>query len=222
MKRLLIPYLLIFVLLPGCASLQAKREVVDNTFYSSSNPKIQIKISPEYKYLGEVRDTGSRQAVSSTRMLTHRAKWYVFVNSDTHKAKRMLSIRIERTETQYISDLFSYVKSYYERGTCELGGQSFQYCSLLIYPGMDGAVTRFVTDQGYVVPKCVLTKSFKKVYGAKGNILVDISYMVAPPISGYVCTSWGPDSTLWPSQREYIEQFQKNAETSFEILKSGS
>jgi hypothetical protein len=221
MKKLFFYYLLILGVLGGCASLQAKREVVDNTFYSSSNPKIQIKISPEYKYLGEVGDTGSRQAAGSTRMLTHRAKWYVFVVSDASKVNRAVYIRIERTETQYTSDLFSYVKSYYERGTCELGGRNFQYCSLLIYPSMSGAATRFVTDQGYVVPRCVLTKSFKKVYGAKGNILLEIEYLEAPPISGYVCTSWGPDSTLWPSQREYIEQFQKNAETSFEILKSG-
>ena len=220
MKRLLLPCLLIFVLLSGCASLQAKREVIDNTLYSSSNPKIQVKVSPEFKYLGEIKDTGDRQADSSTRMLTHRAKWYVFVVSDASKVNRAVSIRIERTETYYVSDLFSYVKSSYERGTCELGGRNFQYCSRLIYPGMNSSVTRFVSDQGYVLPRSVLSKSYKKVYGAKGNILVDITYLEVPPISGYVCNSWAPNSTLTHSQREYIEQFKRNSETSFKILKS--
>jgi hypothetical protein len=218
MKRLMIPCFLIFVLLPGCASLQAKREVIDNTLYSSSNPKIQIKISSEFKYIGEIKDTGARQADSSTRMLTHRAKWYVFVDSDASRVNRMVSIRIERTETHYVSDLFSYVKSSYERGTCELGGRNFQYCSRLIYPGMDHPVTRFVSDQGYVIPTCVLSKSFKKVYGAKGNILVDIKYLEDPSNLPYDCRAWKPDYPLLEGQKAYLEQFNKNCESSFAVL----
>jgi hypothetical protein len=220
MKRLLLPCLLIFVLLSGCASLQAKREVIDNTFYSSSNPKIQIKVSPEFKYIGETKDTGDRQAASSTRMLTHRAKWYLFVDSDASRVNRAVSIRVERTETYYISDLFSQVKSSYEKGTCELGGQNFQYCSRLFYPGMSGPVTRFVSDQGYVIPKCVLFKSYKKVYGAKGNILVDITYLEDPAASNlsYDCKAWKPDYPLLEDQKEYREQFNANCDKSFEVL----
>jgi outer membrane biogenesis lipoprotein LolB len=75
MKRLLISSLLIFFLLPGCASLQTKREVVANTLYSSSNPKIQVKVIPEFEYLGEMKDTSERQAVDSTTMLINRADW---------------------------------------------------------------------------------------------------------------------------------------------------
>jgi len=212
-------YLFILTILGGCASLQAKREVVDNTLYSSSNPKIQIKVSPELKYIGETKDTGQRQADASTRMLTHRVKWYVFVDSDASRVNRMVSIRIERTETYYVSDLFSYVKSSYERGTCELGGRNFQYCSRLIYPGMDRPVTRFVSDQGYVIPRCVLLKSFKKVYGAKGNILVGINYIEDPPSNlPYDCKAWKPDYPLLEDQKEYLEQFIANSDKAFEVI----
>ena len=41
-------YLLILTILGGCASLQAKREVFENTFYSSY-PEIQIKVSSEFE-----------------------------------------------------------------------------------------------------------------------------------------------------------------------------
>jgi hypothetical protein len=218
MKRLLISSLLIFFLLPGCASLQTKREVVDNTLYSSSNPKIQVKVSPEFEYLGEMKDTSERQAVDSTTMLINRADWYVFVDSDGHKATRAVSIRIERTQTQYISDLFGRRKHFYEKGTCKLGGRNFQYFSHLIYPNMRHLVTRFVAEKGYVLPRCVIAKEFAQVYGAKGNILVDITYL-EDPSNLYHCKFWSPDNPLSEDQRAYLEQFNERCESSFAVLK---
>jgi hypothetical protein len=125
MKRLIIPYLLIFVLLSGCASLQAKREVVDNTFYSSSNPKIQIKLSPEFKYIGETKLTSERQAIDSTTMLKYRSNYYLFVDSDGSTVNRAVFIKTERISTRYTSDMLGRVKKYYEKGTCQLGGRNF-------------------------------------------------------------------------------------------------
>ena len=218
MKRLLLPCLLIFVLLSGCASLQVKREVIDNTFYSSSNPKIQIKVSPEFKYIGETKDTAARQAVGSTTMLEHRTKWYVFVDSEGSRVKRVVAIMIERVDTSYISDIYRLIENYYQKGTCKLGGRKFQYCSFLFYPSMSHALTKFITDEGYVLAPCVLHKSFGKVYGAKGNILVTIEYQEEIPNLNLDCTAWKPDLSLLEIQRAYLEQFNKNCESSFTVL----
>lgn len=218
MKRLLLPCLLIFVLLSGCASLQVKREVIDNTFYSSPNPKIQIKVSPEFKYIGESKHTAHQQALFSTTMLETRAKWYVFVDSEGSRAKRVVTIMIQRVETHFFSDLYTRIENYYEKGTCKLGGRNFQYCSHLVYPSLSGLLTKFITVEGYVFPQCVLYKSFARVYAAEGNIAVVISYTEDIPNLPYDCTAWKPDHPLLEDQRAYLEQFNKNCESSFAVL----
>jgi hypothetical protein len=118
------------------------------------------------------------------------------------------------------------VENCYDRGTCKLGGRNWQYISLFFDTSGDRATKRFATEQGYIIPQCFLAKQFSKVYGPKNNYLVSIAYVEEPPTSDYACHLWKPNSEeansgLEYSQREYIEQFQKNAETSFKILELG-
>jgi hypothetical protein len=161
-------YLLILTILGGCTSLQAKREVFENTFYSSY-PEIQIKIGSEFEYIGETKQAQTTQAQDSTYTGTVRINWYIFAQSDEQRIKKAVIITIEKSPTFYVSDIYGRVKNYHDRGTCKLGGLSWQYCSFLIYPNMSSAAVRFVSDQGYVIPQCVLAKQFSKVYGPKGN-----------------------------------------------------
>ncbi|GAG83550.1 unnamed protein product, partial [marine sediment metagenome] len=123
----------------------------------------------------------------------------------------------------WVGDLFGRVENYYDRGTCKLGGVSWQYCSRFLDASIPGAVTKFYAEQGYVIPECRLIKHTSKAFGPKNNYLITISYLEEPPTSDYACDFWKPNSEkpnsgLEYSQLEYIEQFQKNAETSFKIL----
>ena len=219
MKRFLFSCLLIFFLLPGCTSLQVKREVVDNTLYSSANPKLQIKVSSEFEYLGEIKDVGDRKSVGGTRMLTNWSKWYIFVDPEGSRAARVVSIKLERTETRYTSDLFGWAKIFYGKGTCQLGGKSFQFFSRRIYPSMSVASFKYITEKGYVLPRCAINKRFARAYGAKNNILVDITCLEDLSELPYSCSDWSPDSVLQQDQIEYIEQFNSNCDNSFAVLK---
>ncbi len=219
MKQLFIFCLLIFFLLPGCASMQVKREVINNTFYSSAHPKIQIKVNPELKYLGELNDVGAREAVRGTRMLTNWSKMYIFADLDGSRATRVFSIKLERTETRYTSDLFGWAKHFYEKGTCSLGGRSFQYLSRRIYPSMSNAMVNFITEKGYVLPRCVLIKRFARGYGSRNNILVDITYWEDPSELPYGCNAWSPDYPLQQDQIEYLERFNSKSDNSFAVIK---
>ena len=131
MKRLLRPSLLILVLLSGCASLQAKREVFENTFYSSY-PEIQIKIGSEFEYIGETSEAEMRQAQDSSYTGNVQKHWYLFVQLDEQRVKKAVSIQIQKAPTYFVSDIYGRVKNYYDRGTCELGGVSWKYCSRLV------------------------------------------------------------------------------------------
>jgi hypothetical protein len=221
MKQLPPFCLLVLLLLSGCASLQAERGVFENTFHSSY-PDIQVKVSSEFEYIGEVDEAKTRQAQDSTYSGTVRSNWYVFAQADEEqRIKKAVSIRIQKAPTYFVSDIYGRVTNYYDRGTCKLGGVSWQYCSRLIYAKMSAPLTKFVSEQGYIIPRCVLLKNFSKVYGSKNNYLVTVSYWEAPPTADYDCQYWEPNAQLAHSQREYIEQFKKSSETSFRILKSG-
>jgi hypothetical protein len=218
MKRLPLACLVLLFLLSGCASLKAKREVFENTFYSSY-PEIMIKVSSEFEYVGETSEAEMRQAQDSSYTGNVQKNWYIFIQSDEQRIKKAVSIKIQKAPTYFVSDIFGRVKNYHDRGTLKLGGASWQYCSVSKDVSMSGIVTRFITEQDYVVPNCSLVKMFGKVLGAQNNYLVTITYLDFPPTSDYACHFWKPNSDLAHSQREYIEQFKKNSETSFKILK---
>jgi len=194
--------------------------VFENTFYSSY-PEVQIKIGSEFNYIGETKEAKTRQARDSTYTGTIRTNWYLFVQAEERRVKKSVSIEIQKAPTYFVSDIYGRVKNFYDRGTCELGGVNWQYCSSLVYLNYSRPVTRFLADKGYVIPNCLLMKSFSKVYGPKGDHLITISYLEVPPTSDYACHRWKPNSDLADSQREYIEQFKKNYETAFVVLKVG-
>jgi hypothetical protein len=213
-------YLLILTLLGGCASLKAKREVLENTFYSSY-PEIQVNVGSEFQYIGETKEAKKKQAQDSTYTGTVRKNWYIFAQSDEQRVKKAVLIEIKKAPTYWVSDIYGRVENYYDRGTCKLGGRNWQYCSRLIYTSGDKLLNLFATEQGYMLPRCFLGKQVSKIYGPKNDYLVTITYAEEPPTSDYACHYWKPNIGLAHSQREYIEQFKKNAETSFKILKSG-
>jgi hypothetical protein len=211
-------YLLILTILNGCASLQAKRDVLENIFYSSY-PEVQIKVSSEFEYIGETEEAEWRQYLDSTSTDTIRKDFYIFAQTDEERVKKSVVISVYKTRGYFVGDIWGRVENYYDRGTCKLGGVSWQYCSRLFNARKPGAVSLFATEQGYVIPECLLIKHASKAFGPKNNYLITISYFEVAPTTDYACHFWEPNSDLAYSQREYIEQFKKNAETSFKILK---
>ena len=220
MKKRFCYYLLILTILGGCASLQAKREVLENTFYSSY-PEIQIKIGSEFEYIGETKEAKKKQAQDSTYTATVRKNWYIFAQSEAMRVRKVVLIEIKKAPTYWVSDIYGRVENYYDKGTCKLAGLNWQYCSVLIYSGRNRLLNQFATEHGYMIPRCLLAKYVSKIYGPKNNYLVTIIYAEEPPTSDYGCHNWKPNIGLAHSQREYLEQFKKNSETSFKILKSG-
>ena len=225
MKKRFFYYLLVLAVLGGCASLKAKREVLENTFYSSY-PEIQIKVGSEFEYIGETKEAEWRQYQDSTSTDTIRKDFYIFAQTDEERVKKSVVISVHKTKGYWVGDLFGRIENYYDRGTCKLGGVSWQYCSRYLDASKPGAVTKFAAEQGYVMPECLLIKHTSKAFGPKNNYLITISYIEEPPTSDYACHFWKPNSEkpnggLEYSQLEYIEQFHKNAETSFKIVELG-
>jgi hypothetical protein len=197
-------YLLILAVLGGCA---AERKVVDNTFYCSF-PKFTIRINPDYEYIGQ-RYTRSERWGYDT---------YVFILADNNRIKKVIAIDIEKISTYYVSDFWGNVENKLDSGVCELGGKKYHHYTNALMPSMKWNTTRLVSDKGFILPNCLLTKRVGRIEGAKGNILFKIYYFEDVTDLGYACRSWKNKDTLSKDRLDRLAQFDKNWHEVFEVL----
>ena len=47
------------VFMSGCAGIIGERSVQENVFYSSSTPKLHLKVKPDFSYLGKYKTASS-------------------------------------------------------------------------------------------------------------------------------------------------------------------
>ncbi len=206
--------LLLLALILGCSVLQINREVRENTFVSSY-PNLAIKVSPEYKYIGNIDDKSTGQSISG-RDLRYRDDSYSFVKPDKDQAGKVVSIQIETVETYFVSDFFRNIENPLSKGTTDIGGEKFQYYTRLVKPTMDRDMTRHIAGQGYKMP-VGLEKVFGRIYGAKGNTLVKIYYYEALDNSEFGGRSWNNADDLSPKQIECLRDFNESAKLAFEL-----
>lgn len=192
---------LLLALISGCSGLQTKRDVMPDNTFVSNNPNLSIKVSPEFKYVGNPTDRGSSTSVGG-RDLRTRFDSYIFVETDKDTVKRSVAIQFHKTETYFVSDFFRNVKNTVAKGTTECGGKKFQYYTMKVYPSMNSHMTRHIADQGYTMGYG-LTKVFGRVYGAKGDTLVKIFYYESLGDSKF--------------DHNFLNEFNKRAELSFDI-----
>ena len=217
MKRLLLPCLLIFSFLSGCASLNPERNVVVNTF-SSSYPKCRIRINPDYEYVGQFNNRIKDKASNLTTDLRYDFEAYIFLMHDNKRAKKATVIQIEKVATHYVGDFFGNVKNKLESGVCELDGKKYHYYTKAIVPSRQSNTIRFLSNEGFIMPRCVLSKTAGRVVGAKGNILFKVKYFMDVTELGYTCRDWEDRDTLTKEQRSDLEKFERHWENSFEVL----
>jgi hypothetical protein len=217
MKKRFFYYLLILAVLGGCASLKPERNVVDNTFYSSY-PKFRIKINPDYEYIGQTKHRSEGKAINLTTDLRWDYDTYIFILADNSRVKKAITVIIEKISTSYVSDFWGNVKNKLDSGVCELGGKKYHHYSRAIVFSMKHKVTRFVSDKGFILPTCVLSKRVGRIEGAKGNMLFKIYYYEDVTNSDYPCHAWRDRDTLTEDQWSYLEQFDRRWKESFEVI----
>jgi len=99
-----------------------------------------------------------------------------------------------------------------------LGGKKYQYYTKAVVPSMNHKMTRFVSDKGFIMPRCVLSKTAGRAEGAKGNILLKVMYFVDVTELDYTFQAWKDKDTLTKEQRSYLEKFERNWKESFEVI----
>jgi hypothetical protein len=208
---------LLLALISGCSGLGPKRDVLHDNTFVSNNPNLSIKVSPEFKYVGNPSDRGSSTSTKGTRLRTSFDS-YCFVKTDKNMVKRSLAIQFHKTQTQFVSDFFGRVKNAVAKGTTKCGGKNFQYYTKAVYPSMKSHMTRHIADQGYIMGYG-LTKVFGRVYGVKGDTLVKMLYYESLSDSKFEDKSWKNADELTQKQSAFLSEFNKRAESSFDLMK---
>jgi len=199
--------LLILVFLFGCASTSVQVHEDNNTFVSTY-PKLTIKMSPEYKYIGEYKYGSSGSSLDAAMSTTRREKVYFFVKSSPNNTRidRAISIWFMQTSTYWNPASTLIPKNKKTSGTCELVDKDYKYYTRFINVSAGRKHTKFVTDKGYVLPNFMFEKSHLRVVGAKNNILVKINYY--------------EDATTGTKSKARFQRFNDHCTEAFEVLDS--
>jgi len=80
--------------LSGCAALNPERGVDENVFYSTAQPKIKIKVSDDYRYLGNNNFEYIPKGGAGTQLVYVSMYWFAKINGNF--IERILFIRLDK------------------------------------------------------------------------------------------------------------------------------
>ena len=197
MKKLLLLIIAIGFLF-GCAGERVRTVQDDNIFYSSSTPKIRIKINPDFKFKEgtDEHETGfslGHGEMSSTQKLSN----YLFIDhiSGKPRAIKIEIIEIVEHRWEFKPNIFG-EKDPFKKGIVKIQGKDYQYC---IY-----AVN---TPDGFQ-----LIKGIGKLVGGQGKAIFIIYYYEN------VTGDWSNFNMLTSEQNKQLDEFIEDSEKDIQIL----
>ena len=203
------------------AATKSEKFVKDNVFHSSY-PKLQVKVDSKLKYLGQLDYTVEQESPDRVQLVSYETKSYVFVGSIDTTLKKAVYIQIRREQTKYVGNLLGDAKANLKSGMCSLGDKEYTCFTRLIFLSPNEPIAKFISEQGYGLPACVLARTYARVDSTMGNYLIVMTYLENLPPSGLSCESWLVEDRLTTEHEQYIELFDSNCKASFTIIKKGS
>jgi hypothetical protein len=203
MKRVANSTVLFFFVLAicACAGTDVQRSMVDdNIFFSSSKPKIRIKIDSAFKLIKDNINTASGFDTRGTdRSSNVKVEQYYFLGSAPKMNK---SIMIEFKELtsprwQFDSTLFK-ADNVYDSGSINIHGKSYQYM-VFAFP-----------DQGDTYN---IVRGYGRRVGANSNAIICVYYLER------VAGDWRNLKRLSSEQQTHLDKFIEDSKKDIEILK---
>ena len=213
------------VLTFGCAGMKPERTVLqDNVFYSSTSPKIKIKIHSDFKYIGKAEKHKWSESVEKTATTHFEGESYLFGHIEDDKIVKGVVIRIftlGETHWYWLPDLFSWVKDKLDSGDMKIQGKRYQrivFASRLF--SKDEA--DFISDKGYIIPSCFLVKGLGRIVSVDGRTKMYIFYIEdTSHLSDNKYSyrrDWISKYMLTNEQEEFLKEFIDRSEKNIQIL----
>ncbi len=218
-------YVLMFTfLLISVIILAAKKQetYVQNNVFHSLSPRITVKIDSRYKYLGRLESKIEVPSPDSLQVVNYDTKSYVFVQAGDLLTSKILYIQTRREQTHYAGNLLGDIRLNIRSGLCYLGENEYQCYTRVVTLSKDEPISRFILENGYTLPECVLTRAYARVDTSHDNYLIVISYSEELSGSGLDCNSWQVTDRPTNEQKQYSDQFERRSRASFEIVKKST
>lgn len=216
---------LCFIFMSGCSGLKIERNVSNNVFYSSANPSVRIKISPEFRYVGTAEER-KHNAYSDGTVggVTVDCTSYIFVQKDRYNyLKKAISIRFYSTQGSgyWQSDIFSWLKNMIDSGIMNIHGENYQF-SVIADPH-PFTITELTTinSNGCIVPNCLLAKGFGRRVSTDNKTKMIILYAEDAQFKGsnnYGYRQWLNVEAFTDEQREFLREFMVRSEGNIKIV----
>ena len=210
--------LIFFVIVSASRS---ERYVKENEFNSYS-PKLHVKVDPKFKYLGPLDYTVEQRSPDNLQLVSYETKSYVFADTANNQLKKAIYIQIRREQTKYVGNLLGDARANLKSGMCSLGDKEYTCFTRLVFLSADEPIAKFISEQGYGLPTCVLARTYARADQEANTYLVVITYLENVAPSGFSCESWRGENVLANEQEEYLSRFERNCRASFTIIKKGS
>lgn len=203
------------------AATKSERYVKDNVFYSVV-PKLEVNVDPKFKYLGRLDYTVEQQSPDRVQLVAYETKSYVFVHGTDNKLKKAVYIQLRREQTKYVGNLLGDARVNLRSGICSLGEKEYNCFTRVIFLSADEPIAKFISEQGYDLPTCILSRTYARADVGETTYLVTITYFENFSDSGLSCESWQSQEQLAEDHKHYLEGFDRNCKGSFTIIKQGS
>jgi hypothetical protein len=217
MRRYLYGCTAVLVCVLSVAAAKSDRYVKDNMF-SSSSPRLQVKVDPQFKYLGKLDYTVEQQSPDRLQLVSYETRSYIFVNTAVNQLKKAVYIQLRREQTKYVGNLLGDAKENVRSGICSLGQKEYNCFTRIIFLSADEPVAGFISEKGYSLPVCVLARTYARADVSAGNYLVVITYLENMSGSDPGCESWQAGQPLTGEQKRFLDQFDRNREASFKVV----
>jgi hypothetical protein len=201
MKKLLLLIIAIGFLF-GCAGERIRTVQDDNIFYSSSTPKIRIKINPDFKSENVTDDAHTGFSLGNgEKSSSQKVSKYLFIDKISGKPRAIQIMMIEMvTEWWTFKPNIFTQKDPFRKGIVKIQGKDYQYC---IY-----AVN---TPDGFQ-----LIKGIGKLVGGRDRAMFIIYHYE------YVTGDWSNYNVLTSEQKKQLDEFIEDSDKDIQILENRS
>jgi len=197
MKKLLLLIIAIGFLF-GCAGERVRTVQDDNIFYSSSTPKIRIKINPDFNFKEEKDEQKSGFSLGNgDKSSTTKLSSYLFIDhiSGKRRAIEIRMIEIVEHRWEFRPNIFTQ-KDPFKKGIVKIQGKDYQYCIFSVN----------APDGSYLI------KGIGKLVGGQGKAIFKIYYYE------YVTGDWSNFNILTSEQNKQLDEFIEDSEKDIQIL----
>ncbi len=209
-------------LISGCVGTQIERSVQDNLFTSSESPKIQIKINPDFKYLGKYEDTRSLLHATQGQSAEVKHITYLFCKIGNDKRiKKIITINFQDLQSPkyWLGDLFGKVSEQIDLGTRQITGKTYQWMLRSTNNPTTKEVNKALFDGGFRTHRCYLQKVIGRIANMDSSSKMYIGYAENVEDLMTSCHEWNKNlSLLSGEQAKRLNEFHYNNKKNLQIV----